>query len=287
VRLVVTLTAACLAGVASCSLLTSVDGLAGVDPTDAGPDALVATEGGSEGGSSDGGDGGATSFCATQGDARLCEDFDEAPLPGAFDGRSAAGATAMLDSTLSASPRSSLSVIMGAATDGTDRYGGVDKRFILGSSTVTLNAKVHLVKVPTVIADGPRADFLTIACGNTPGAALFSLIVQMRPTASGAAEAWLTSFTEATGSVVYLTPFAAMPVGRWQELRVTTNWTTKAITLEGVDPSGSVELGFASFVPPSNLTLPPPACELGVGIFSNFPHDGWSVRYDDVVLRTP
>lgn len=277
--------AACLLGVAGCSLLTSLDGLSGsVAGTEAGLDAVAP---GDSGGDREAGDSGAASFCATQADARLCEDFDEAPLPGVFDSTAAAGANTTLDSTLSASPRRSLSVTMAPATDTKERFGGVEKVFELNTSLVTLNTKVHLVKVPTAINEGPRSDLLTLDCGNAPNEQLYSLIVQARPTATGSAEIWLTSFTPIPGAVKYLSPFAAMPVGAWRELRVTTDWTKLTVTLEAIETSGRVLLGTGVVDPPATLAMPPKWCDYAVGVYSNLPQDGWAARFDDVVLRTP
>jgi len=285
VRLAFAAAAACLLGVVGCSLLTSLDGLSGsVEATEAGLDAVAP---GDSGGDREAGDSGAASFCATQADARLCEDFDEAPLPGAFDSTAAAGATTTLDSTLSASPQRSLSVTIAPANDTTERFGGVDKVFALGTSLVSLNAKVHLVKVPSVVNEGPRSDLLTLDCGNEPNQQLYSLIVQARPTATGSAEVWLTSFTPVSGAVKYLSPFAAMPVGAWRELRVTTDWAKLTVTLEAIETSGRVVLGTGVVDPPATLALPPKWCDYAVGVYSNVPQDGWSARLDDVVLRTP
>jgi hypothetical protein len=277
---------ASLAGVASCSLLTSLDGLSEPSEGDAGRDALAQVDAAREAGEP-GGDASLAPFCATQGDARLCEDFDEAPLPGAFDDTAAVGATTELDSTLSASPQRSLAVTMAPATDTVDRYGGVGKGFALGSPVVVLNTKVHFVKVPKFVDPGPRVDLLTLECGNDVDAPLLSLIVQARPSASGAAEVWLTQYVVTPSAVTYLTAFAATPLHAWRELRVTTDWAASSISLEALDATGKVGLGFAKFTPPPALARPPAFCNYGVGVFSNQAQDGWSVRFDDVVIRTP
>ncbi len=276
-----------LAGVVGCSLLTSVDGLSEPSVDDAGRDALAAADAGADARGDASSDASPGSFCATQADARLCEDFDELPLPGAFDDSAAVGATTELDSTSSASPQRSLAVTMAPATDNVDRYGGVGKTFALGSPIVVMNTKVNFVKVPTVVAPGPRVDLLTLECGNDADAPLYSLIVEARPSASGAAEVWLTQYTVSPSAVKYLSAFAETPINKWRELRVTTDWTTSTITLEAVDPTGKVGLGSATFTPPAALTLPPAFCNAGIGVFSNQPQDGWSLRFDDVVLRTP
>jgi hypothetical protein len=152
-----------------CSFFTSLDGFSdGAAPVDAGAgtDAPVTTDSGADGNA---GDAAKLPFCASQTDARLCESFDEAPLPGTFDSRSASGAEATLDSVLSASPPSSLSVVLASEAASLEHYGGVTEELTPGPSRLTVSLKLHVVKVPTVRSDGPRADMLSVVCRNANG----------------------------------------------------------------------------------------------------------------------
>jgi hypothetical protein len=283
--------AASLANLAGCSLLTSSDGLTGATTdasTSSGADGAGTRRPDGAGGSDSGlddaqaGDDGSVpsgpSFCARLAPAPLfCDDFDEAPLAASWDSVVATEGEVVLSASDALSPPRSMLVTTKTQSDlGLQAF--VVKAFAPWTArpmTATLDADVRVDRVNA--ADMPLLAIQLLEAGGK----LYE--VQLR--ASGAGSSLATIFREhthdaSTDGVSDRGLAAAIVVGAWTHVQIQLTYRLVAASRARVTIDGVIALDAP--VSPSTIGGTPRVA-LGVTAVS-VPTDPWAVRYDNAVF---
>jgi len=204
-------------------------------------------------------------FCATRPVLGFCEDFDEAPLPGAFAESTADGATLAVDGAESASPPSSLLVAMqGGAASGT-LFADFEP-----SRKLRFFGQLHIDAVPEGSGDVRVASFsyesldVPYEVGFGFDASGKGFVYQAR---AGVEE------VRAGGEV-------ALPEKPWVSVRLNVDFAE--------DGTGKVALRFGEDVVAESAALTPPAAELGARATVGLRGDSgvWQVRFDNLTVET-
>ena len=278
------------ASLASCSLLTSSDGLAGGTTADAAPSSAVDAGAGGTIPDAAGGDSGAAdarddaslpagaSFCARLSPAPLfCDDFDERPLAASWDSVVAVEGVVALYADASRSPPRSMWVTTTTQSDlGLQAY--VVKAFAPWTArpmTATLDVDVRVDRASA--ADLPLVAIQLLEAAGK----LYE--VQLR--ASGAGASLATTFREhtrdGTSDAVSDRGLAhAIEVNAWIHVQIQLTYRIVAGSRARVSVDGAVVLDAP--ISPSTIGGTPRVA-LGVtGVYG--PTEPWAIRYDNAVF---
>jgi hypothetical protein len=225
-----------------------------------------------------------SSFCALQvPKPRFCDDFDQTPLPGGWNGFDQVGGALRLDATSFVSPPNSLLGRFAAGIAGV-LNAALRARFALPAppTTITLQFQVQ----PTVADPTDQAvlafaslDFFDAA--NNRYSPEFTLFRN-----NGAIRVQFGEQSLVGGGTKYLAHDIPdpLPSGKWTHVRLviarSAVTTASARLFFGDDPASTLEVD-------TPLTMSVKATTLQLTIGSSFetqPSQGWEIRYDNVVL---
>jgi hypothetical protein len=204
-------------------------------------------------------------FCATRPVLTFCEDFDEAPLPGAFAASTAEGAALSVEDDAAASPPSSLVVAM----DGGPATGTLSADFE-PSRKLRFFGQLRIDALPGAGGEVRVASFsfesldvpYEVGFGFDAGGAGF--VYQAR---AGVEE------VRAGGDVT-------LPDAPWVSVRLNADFAE--------DGTGALALRFGDDLVAQTGALTPPAADLGARCTVGLRGEGgpWQVRFDNLTVET-
>jgi hypothetical protein len=241
------------------------------------------------GGTSDAADSSTGPFCAnyarptSPGALFFCDDFDEKPLPGAWNSFEEASGTLAETDAAAVSPPNSLDEVIPALTAGQALDVALRTPLQLPPLQSTLRFAFSVEPVRVDASAGAAIVLGAIDFLDGAGARYsVELAIQMQNGAAAMALGEQSGLADGGSSYANhpLPPEQSLRNGTFTNLVIAIDWISGTATEAKVDVNGAQVLDV-----PLTMTVTPATLQIGVGTsYVTEPSPGWEIRYDNVVF---